>query len=298
MRIALAVIFIALSTNVHAGVSEWIPFSSDGGHISIPITVNGVATRAILDSGAAGNGITESFIAENDIKHKLGRKITVKGVAGERKVRLIDGLELGMFGAEFKLDRVIPVNLRNADVVIGLSFFNNFVLQIDYPKSQMRIITHDALNLKELANVRMKKGAGSPQPIVKVDMNGESDLWLTLDTGNNTGILLPRKSAMRFDWLQKYGSKEAQISGVNTTADVDVFNLPEFTIGPIVLENVKVIVPSEGERMNVGEEVRAKTGTRIKKTASDGILGFDVLKHFVVTIDYKHSFLHLGVPAE
>jgi len=79
---------------------------------------------------------------------------------------------------------------------------------------------------------------------------------------------------------------------------VERFNLPELTIGPIVLENVVVIVPGEGEKTNVGQDVIAKLGTRIKETASDGILGYDVLKHFVVTIDYKRSFLHLGVPAE
>jgi hypothetical protein len=171
-------------------------------------------------------------------------------------------------------------------------------MQIDYPNSQLRIITHDSLKLRKLANVRMKRAAGSQQPIVNVDMNGEADLWLTLDTGNNSGILIPRRSATRFDWLEKYGTTEARLAGVTKSTDVERFNLPELTIGPIALENVIVIVPGEGERTNVGKGVMAKTGTRIKEISSDGILGYDVLKHFVVTIDYKHSLLHLGVPAE
>ena len=211
---------------------------------------------------------------------------------------LINGLEIGMFGADFKIDKMMPVRMRSAGVLIGLGFFNNFILQIDYPNSQLRIVTHDALKLRKLANVRMKKAAGSPQPIVKVDMNGEASLWLTLDTGNNTGILIPMRSATRFDWLEKYGTTESRLAGVTTTTNVERFNLPELTIGPVVLENVIVIVPDEGEKTNVGKEARAKIGTRLKKTSSDGILGYDVLKHFIVTIDYKHSFLHLGVPGE
>ena len=298
MKLIIAVVALALSIDANAAVSKWIPFDSEGGHISIPVTVNGVETRALLDSGAAGNGITERFLSEHEIDYKYGRQVILSGVAGERKVALINGLQLGMFGAEFDIDQMMPVNLRNADVLIGLGFFNNFILQIDYPNSQLRILTHDAIKLRKLANVRMKKAAGSPQPIVKVDMNGEANLWLTLDTGNNTGILIPRRSATRFDWLEKYGTTDARLAGVTKSTNIERFNLPELTIGPIVLENVAVLVPDEGERTNVGKEVRAKIGTRLKKRSSDGILGYDVLKHFVVTIDYKHSFLHLGVPAE
>ncbi len=298
MKILIAVIVLTISIDASAAVSKWIPFSSDGGHISIPVTVNGVETRALLDSGAAGNGISEQFLASNEVDFKYGRQAILQGIAGERKVRLIDGLEIGMFGAEFNIDQMMPVRLQAADVLIGLGFFNNFILQIDYPNSQLRIVTHDSLNMKKLGNVRMKKAAGSPQPIVKVDMNGEASLWLTLDTGNNTGILIPRRSATRFDWLQKYGASESRVAGVTTSTSVERFRLPELTIGPIVLENVMVIVPGEGEKTNVGEQVRAKLGTRIKKAGSDGILGYDVLKHFIVTIDYKRSFLHLGVPAE
>ncbi|MGI9235886.1 MAG: aspartyl protease family protein [Woeseiaceae bacterium] len=298
MKSMIAGVVLALSLDASAAVSHWIPFNSEGGHISIPVTVNGVESRALLDSGAAGNGISERFLSEHEIEFDFGRQIIVSGVAGERKVRQINGLKVGMFGTEFEINQMMPVYLRNADVLIGLGFFNNFILQIDYPNSQLRIITHDSLKLKELANVRMKKAAGSPQPIVKVDMNGEANLWLTLDTGNNSGILIPRRSATRFDWLEKYGTSEARMAGATKLTNVERFNLPELTIGPAVLENVIVIVPGEGEKTNVGRDESAKLGTRVKQTSSDGILGYDVLKHFVVTIDYKRSYLHLGAPAE
>ncbi len=298
MRFMISVFILTLPMDASAAVSEWVPFNSDGGHISIPVTVNGVETRALLDSGAAGNGISERFLARHESEYKRGQQVIVAGIAGKRKVRLINGLEIGMFGAEFDVDQMMPIRLRSADVLIGLGFFNNFILQIDYPNSQLRIVTHDSLKLKKLANVRMKKAAGSPQPIVKADMNGEAILWLTLDTGNNSGILIPRRSATRFDWLEKYGTTKSLVAGVTMITDVEKFNLPELTIGPMVLENVIVIVPGEGESTNVGKDVRAKTGTRLKQISSDGILGYDVLKHFVVTIDYKHSYLHLGVPAE
>ena len=298
MKFIVPAVLLVFSFNASAGVSTWIPFDSEGGQISIPVTVNGVAARAILDSGATGNAISEYFLSEHELEYKRGRRMIVSGIAGDREVSLVNGLQIGMFGADFEINKMMPVRMRSAAVLIGLGFFRNFILQIDYPNSQLRIITHDVIKLKKMANVRMKKAADSMQPIVKVDMNGEASLWLTLDTGNSTGILIPRRSATRFDWLEQYGTREMRVTGVNKSANVERFNLPELTIGPVVLENVIVLVPGEGEKTNVGREARTKVGTRLKKTGSDGILGYDVLKHFIVTIDYKNSLLHLALPEE
>lgn len=37
-----------------AGVSPWIPFESERGHITIPITYNGEPATAMLDTGLTG----------------------------------------------------------------------------------------------------------------------------------------------------------------------------------------------------------------------------------------------------
>lgn len=298
MRRIITLLFLAYSLDSSAAVSNWIPFDSDGGHISIPVTLNGVETRAILDSGASGNGISEKFLEKHDGEYSHGKRIILQGISGTREVRLVNGIDIVMFGTNFKIDKLMPVRIYSADLLVGLSFFNNFILQIDYPNSQLRIITHDALNLRKSGNVRMKKSSGSRQPIVKVNMNNEADLWLTLDTGNSTGLLIPRRSASRFNWMDKYGTVTSQVRGVTKVANVERFNIPEVTIGPFTLENVIVIVPSEGEKTNVGRASRAKTGSRLRDTDSDGILGYDILRHFIVTIDFKHSRLHLQPPPE
>lgn len=298
MKFVLALALLVISVNAGAAVSNWVPFDNEDGHISIPVTINGVAARAILDSGATNSGVSVPFLSEHGIDYQLGQQITVSGISGKQKTNFINGLDFGMFGASFEINQMVPFDIQGADVIIGLKFFDNFVLQIDYPNSQLRVVTHDSLNMKKIANVPMKKGANSPQPIVKVDLNGEANLWLTLDTGNNTGILVPRRTASRYDWLNRYGTDQSRVAGVTGSIGVEHFSLPELTIGPVVLENVMVIVPGEGEVTNVDKDVSAKTGTRLKETGSDGILGYDVLKHFIVTIDYKRSFLHLAVPAQ
>ena len=186
----------------------------------------------------------------------------------------------------------------SAVLVVGLAFFQNFILQIDYPNSRLRIITRDAMDLKDAANVRMKKNGSMSQPMVKVELNDEYKAWLMLDTGNSTGIFMPRKPAIRYGWLEEFGTTDVQIRGVNKVSASQSFNLPKMTIGPFTMENVIAMVPAEGNETNVGRESTTRTGSRIKKDYSDGILGYDVLKHFVVTIDYKRALLHLAPPAD
>jgi hypothetical protein len=294
------ILFLGLgcSLSASAGVSVWVPFDSDGGHISIPVTLNGVETRAILDSGAALNGISEQFLSEHEGEYSVSKQMIISGVHGSRKVRPVDGIDISMFGTSFKIDRLVPFRIYSADLVIGLAFFQNFILQIDYPNSRLRIITQDALDLKDAANVKMKKSGGVSQPMVKVELNDEYKAWLMLDTGNNTGIFMPRKAAVRHGWLEKFGTTDLRVIGVTKVSTNQFFNLPTMTIGPFTLENIIAMVPAEGNKTNVGRQDSTRTGSRIKKNNSDGILGYDVLKHFVVTIDYKRSLLHLAPPTD
>ncbi len=297
MRVAAIAIGLFFGMPALGAVSLWIPFNSDRGHISIPVMLNGESTRAILDSGASGNGVSERFLAENEGGFTFGRQTVIVGVNGRRKIRLIDDIDIEMFGTSFKIDGLMPVRLSSADLLVGLPFFTQYVLQIDYPNSRLRIITPDSVDLKEAANVRMKR-AGDSQPVVKVNLNDEYNAWLTLDTGNNTGILMPRSVPVRFGWLEEFGTADIRVGGVTKVSENEAFNLPKLTIGPFTLENVIVMVPGEGNKTFVGRESVMRTGTRIKKVDSDGILGYDILKHFVVTIDFKRSLLHLAPPVE
>ena len=159
--------------------------------VVIPVTLNGEESRAILDSDATGNGVSERFLERHEGEYSNGKQIFLDGINGVRKVRLVNGLDIEMFGA--------------AD---GL------------------------------------------------------------------------------------------VSVVTKVSSVQRFNNPTMTIGPFTLENVIVMVPGEGEKATVGRESSAKPGSRLKKDKLDGILRYDVLKHFVVTIDFKRSLLHLAPPEE
>jgi len=86
--------------------------------------------------------------------------------------------------------------------------------------------------------------------------------------------------------------------GAIKAGETERFNLPTFEIGGFELTNVIVSVPPDGKKFELFQR-DTKTGSRLrqKRRKSQGILGYDVLKHFVVTIDYKGGHVHLEAPA-
>lgn len=294
-------IFIAIlfwSVSAAAGVSEWIPFQQQRGHIVVPVTLNGERSTALFDTGSSGNAISEHFLENHEGEYGTGKSIIVRGVYGERRVNLINNVSVGMFGTEFRLDELMPAGLGSADLLIGLPFFEQFIVQIDYPAGQMRLIDHESLELKSVANVKMKRERGTSHPLVEIDLNHEYSAWVLFDTGNSGGILMPRRVAERFDWLETYGTQQSLGVGVNAmVARNERLNLPSMTLGPYELEGVIVTVPADGQRSNIAAGVEHGSIAGLNKRQAEGILGYDVLRHFIVTIDFKNSYLHMEIPA-
>lgn len=300
MRIITALVVLCVSAPVFAGASAWIPVEIDNGQIIIPITLSGKPARALLDTGAEGHAISESFLARHEGTYTKGKPLTVSGVTTSRRTNWINDVDLGLFGVEFEIDDLMPMLVDEIDFILGLPFFELFVVQIDYPSQRMRIVDRKSLNLKKFANVKMKRSGGSGRPQVQVNLNGEMNAWLMLDTGNNGGIYLQRSKAERLGWLAQYRITESTVTGVNdATTGTETFRLPALTIGPYEMENVEVFVPAEGEKTNLTglDTVSWSTGSHLKKDKKTmGILGYDILQHFIVTIDFKRSLLNLDVP--
>ncbi len=289
----LILFVLLLGSQAEAFVSDWIPFEQIRGHIAIPVTLNGKRTTAILDSGSSGNGIAKSFLIQNEGAYGLGRAINMRGVYGIQRVRLVEGIDVGIFGARMTMGELMPMSLGQHGFLVGLPFFENYIVQIDYPNNRLRIASRDSMNLKKVANVKMKISKASSHPLVKVNLNDEYKTWLTLDTGNSGGIVLKRFDAERFDWLERFGHQSTLGKGVTGSVnEMDTFNLPSLELGPFELENIVVTVPDEGVETNIGRDRSTVWARELSNAKSSGLLGYDVLRHFVVTMDFKRKLLH------
>jgi len=304
MRSFAALLLLCLSAPAFASASAWVPLEIENGTLLMDVTINGKPAKAMLDSGSQGNGVSEAWLASNEGDYSRGRYLKLQGIKEDYETSEINGLKVGMFGTEIDLNSLWPMQVEGADIIIGVPFFEQFVVQIDYPGSRMRIVAHETLDLRKFSNVEMKWSTSTLVPMVQVDMNGEFTAWLDLDTGNPGGIIVQRKRADSLGWLERYSADAVDTEVVGTSGEsarTESFAIPAMTIGPFEMENIMVTVPAEGEHLYVStsRSIEYSTGTRIKKgRKSDGLLGYDILRHFVVSIDYKRELVNFDVPRQ
>jgi len=294
VRTILIIISFIFSASTMAGVSAWVPFEQDNGHIRVKVTIEGVEGWAIMDSGANINGINQAFIEKHGLTPKQHRsKIKVKGVHGVKERIAYRDVKTEMFGQNLELDYV-ELNFGGEDtaIILGAPVLEQYVLQFDYPNSRMRFVDHDSIDMANVKNLPMRPRRGIGDPIVKVSLNGETEVWLILDTGSNSGVYLNREVAEDHGWLEKFPVTQGISRGVNTTGNVDMFRIPTLGFGPFLLENVGITVPEAGVNATFGE-AEDELNTRIGSVRVDGLIGYDVLQHFILTIDYKFGRGHI-----
>jgi len=199
-------------------------------------------------------------------------------------------------GAWRRLQACTP-NKLTEKLILGAPFLEQYVFQFDYPNKRMRLITRDSINLKKQKNVKSQRDFKTGDPIVRASLNDEKDIWLLLDTGNTGGVLIERKIANGRGWLKKYPTEMIGSRGATETGQIERFNLPKFEIGGFELGNVIVSVPAKGKTLEIFKR-EGKVGSHLgqSRTKSKGILGYDVLRHFIVTIDYQGGHVHLEAP--
>ncbi|WP_404407378.1 aspartyl protease family protein [Pseudidiomarina marina] len=294
MRNLLIIISFIVSTSAMAGVSAWVPFEHDNGHIRVKVTVEGIEAWAIMDSGANINGINQAFIEKHGVTPRKHRgKIRVQGVHGVKERIAYRDVKTEMFGQNLELDYV-ELNFGGEDtaIILGSPVLEQYVLQFDYPNSRMRFIDHDSIDMANVKNLPMRPRRGIGDPIVKVDLNGDTEVWLILDTGSTSGVYLNREVAEDHGWLEKFPLQQGISRGVNTTGNVEMFRIPTLGFGPFLLENVGITVPEAGVNATFGE-AEAELNTRVGSVRVDGLIGYDVLQHFILTIDYKFGRGHI-----
>ena len=287
----LAPALLVCAMSARAGVTAWIPLEIRDGVILLPAEIAGTAAKAMLATGTNQHQVSEEIVERLGLDLS-GKRYESVGRGGRKyNVPSVDRLPIKLFGATFELHNV-PAYDQGPDLVIGAGFLEAFILQIDYPNSRMRLVTHDAIDMKKIGNTLLRLEEYWGTPVVQVTLDGD-ERWLTLDTAHAGPTLIRRQLAEDKGWITKY-SKE-------TNAERELLVLPSFKIGPFELTDVPVEVPAPGVQSNVGSfrkqgpdrDTNIRSGVRVS-----GTLGYEVLRHFVVTIDYEREAMHIATPAE
>ena len=288
-----------LSLLVSVNVLGWEPMVVENGHIRVNSSIGGIEGYSIIDTGAEMNAINSIFIHVNKLEFDRGDfKVRIGGVYGEEIRRTYRQVPVTLWGTEIPFRNLVDLNLHNKDLqmLLGAGFLANFVFQFDYPNKRMRALPRSAVDMKKLKNLESNRDPSGGSPLVRVKLDGRP-VWLTLDTGNSSGIIVDRSVAIREKWLENYQEKNTMSYGAISGGEKITFNLETLEIGPFELGNPIVSVPPKGEVWNMFER-RSTTGSNVRRARGKtrGLLGYDVLKHFVVTIDYKGGHVHIAPP--
>ncbi|MCC2617604.1 hypothetical protein LJ739_15225 [Aestuariibacter halophilus] len=298
IALSLVLLVSLCSQSVLAGATRWVPFELVQGRISIPIELDGVSTRAILDTASEFNAISESFIQQHNPDVAEGKIIEIRTVYRDEKRQSYNEVDIEMFGVDFTMDKLVSIDIGVPDtaILLGAGFFDDFIIQIDYPNERLRLLSPGSVDLAKLKNVESQTHRENYMPIVKASLNDDEDVWLVLDTGLSGGVLLERSIADDKGWLSSAVSRPTP--DVLELTQVDTFAFNKVTIGPYELDNIEGWVPVAGQDMPITKTGKAQGATRIKGKKIDGLLGNDVLQYFVLTLDYKYGHVHLGLAEE
>ena len=124
--------------------------------------------------------------------------------------------------------------------------------------------------------------AGGAQPLIllPVNVNGHGPFEFILDTGAGTS-LLSSELAKQLN-VKVIGSKEGQSAGGKVS--VSLATVDSLAVGETKLADVDVGIVDLGQ---IGKTIGAKI---------DGDLGYNFLKHFRITIDYRNCEIRLDDP--
>ena len=263
--------------------------------ILIPTHVNGRGPyEFILNTGAGTSLLTPRLADELGITVSGARQ--GRGAAGRVPVAMarVESLAVGEargggmpVGITADLDRIGAAVGHRIEGDIGYDFLKAFRLTIDYRRRVVRLAPGGTYTGFEVvgpvgsahAEVPFRLAApAKPLVLVPAFVNGQGPHTFVLDTGASATVLSPELAAA----LRIETAAAEPMTGGGGMLQATLGRASSLTVGGAALEDVAVMVA----------DFLADLG-RVLETPLDGILGYNFLRHFRVTLDYPGGTLWL-----
>ncbi len=261
--------------------SEDVPFKFVENHLYLPVTINGQEKVWCLDTGAEMSVIDPTYAAELGLKPE--GNIKGSGVSKTVDVSFVTLPPYNAAGIRFKPQKIAATEIKTLfkyymglDVVgiLGYDFLSRFVTKIDFANEKISFYHPDHFEYNGAGQVL---SAPLEDNIFTVPMSVDgkySGKW-SLDIGaGGTDFHYPFAEANGFLKLPGVDSVGA---GAGGGINLKFARFRELELAGFIIPKPVIGFPAE----NVEGAFRVKE--RI------GNLGNDVLKHFVLYLDYKHQ---------
>ena len=216
---------------------------------------------ALFDTGA-----TNAFIDPDSLERISGMRLDT-GTRAVMQDLTVAGLQFSKFRPRVReLDHLGRALGRDFDVFLPFETFDNFLLTLDYGKKEIRV-SRGELPRPDGERIYSSKGSDS-RPWIKVEV-GSRTRRLLIDSGSNGTISVKSHRSIRF------AGEAVPISLSQGMSDLELRYIGrydgEMQIGPSVFANPIVGITTDTE-----------------------LLGYDVLRHFVLTFDQKNRRVRMA----
>jgi hypothetical protein len=268
-------------------------FSLVDDHIVVPVSVNGSEPlNFVVDSGAAATVILESR-GTRLLPLTLGAEMTVSGVGAgpDPKAYIVSDTDIALGGVRMQGLSVIYLPLDSVpffedidevyfDGVIGASFFERFIVEIDYDKQLISFfepgpgrpaVKHGNADWVELP---LQIDSGLPYLTTQISVYPDQAITVKLlvDTGYRGPVSLTPNTHEEIEEPLEYFSLLSQ--GLSGDVETRVGMSSSLSIGDFRLNSVPVSYSMTGGESDNG---------------SNGLLGNEVLSHFNLVFDYPNK---------
>lgn len=268
-----------------------IPFEIKNGHIYIKLKINeSDPLPFVFDTGAAANVMTDHAAEMLNIIAS-GRQI-VQGVSGSTSIKTANGVTMIVEGVQFQQSTFLVLNmdhLADEDTplsgIVGASILNNFIVNIDYDQSEIRLYNQNGFEAPEDWKAYSFSLRTYQVPVIEATITLPSGKQLTgpylVDTGAATTVKFNTPFVLKNDLIRELGNHYPYTSRALSNESTDeVSKLPGYEVFGHTFKDFAVRL----------SQVRSGVSSR---SDVHGILGLHILKRFNTIYDYSRQVMYL-----
>jgi len=242
-----------------------------GDRLFLPVTINGIETEALLDSGAEMTLLDAGFARRKGFA--VDGSETIRGTGGTDEVTFAQGVDLKVIGVSLE-DRTVAV-LDLADIserlvgepvhaIVGRELFDSGRFYLDIGTRQFCRIDRDA----EPAGVRLPLAEHKGIMQFPVTIEDLDPVQADFDLGNGSEVLVGRDYALANGLLDpERVVGQSMGGGIGGAVSRDLVRLEEITVAGVSFPDVIAAVDATGN-------------------AADANVGVAILRNFRMTIDF------------
>ncbi len=262
------------------------------GYILVPVSVDSIKGNFLLDTGAQNVHFDSIFYYSNPFAFNYLKEVKIWGIGNSFQIATLirDTIFFQLNDESYKTRNIVvhslkPIGGDFIDGLVGLKFFTNKVLEINYPRQFINIFsTIDSVDISEYSSMPIERQDGQIFVNLKFKLNEKVSFHgkYMVDIGSSLSTITS-SAAYNFKFSEaienkvgyytKYGGVGGYSAGFDFIAD-------SLSISNFFLKNVNMSYSTDTAGLMASEDFY-------------GIIGNNILERFDVIFDFNNDSLYL-----